>query len=265
MQRSTRPDAGIRLRGHALPAERRETMSDTASHAAVEALLAALERVQRHHAERAAKPERARALARVCEWQARRLRRTYQDLEAQPRYAEAIRFFETDLYGGADFAQRDADLARVAPVFKRLLPAGVIATVATAVELNALSQDLDRALADTLVAVDAGFGVADYCRAYRKMGQYDRRARQIRLIGDVGVALDRYVQMPMLRGALKLMRKPARAAGLGTLQVFLERGFGAFARMGGALEFLATIESRETAIHDSIVAGSDAPFPDPLA
>lgn len=265
MPRSTRVDVGIRLRRHALPDERRRTMTDTASQQAVQALLAALERVQHHHAERAAKPELARALARVGEWQARRLRRTYQDLEAQPRYEAAIRFFETDLYGGTDFAQRDADLARVAPVFRRLLPASVIATAATAVELNALSQDLDRALVDMLVARDAGFGVADYCMAYRKMGQYDRRARQIRLISVVGVALDRYVQMPVLRGALKLMRKPAQAAGLGTLQDFLERGFGAFARMRGAVEFVATIETREMAIHDSIVGGSNAPFPDPRA
>lgn len=239
-------------------------MTDTASHDAVSALLTALERVQQHHAERAAKPELARALTQICDWQARRLRRTYQDLEAQPRYEAAIRFFETDLYGGADFAQRDADLARVVPLFKRLLPARVTATVATAVELNALSQDLDRALVDALVARDAGFSVADYCAAYRRMGQYDRRSSQIRLVGDVGIALDRYVHMPMLRTALTLMRKPAQAAGLAALQIFLERGFGAFARMGGAVEFLATIETRERAIHDAIVAGSNTPFPDPI-
>ncbi len=40
---------------------------------------------------------------------------TYADLAAQPRYADAIAFFLSDLYGGADFAQRDADLARVVP------------------------------------------------------------------------------------------------------------------------------------------------------
>jgi hypothetical protein len=33
--------------------------------------------------------------------------------------------------------------------------------------------------------------------------------------------------------------------------------------MGGAVEFLATIETRERAVHDAIVGGSDTPFPDP--
>lgn len=262
------------------------------------ALLAALERVTAHHDAHAADPGLARLHNSIARWQARRLRRTYADLEAQPRYAAAIRFFESDLYGGGDFARRDADLARVVPVMKRLLPDAVITTVATAVELNALSFDLDAALgreltgtrsrtagkggastdgkavdgaaggavaADT-TAVDAAapeaFTVAEYCAAYLAAGRYDDRVLQIRMAGEVGVALDRYVRKPMLRTALGIMHKPAHVAGLGALQDFLERGFDAFARMGGAVEFLATVETRERAAHDAIVAGSGAPFPD---
>ncbi|HEX8738524.1 MAG TPA: hypothetical protein VF925_00105 [Casimicrobiaceae bacterium] len=247
------------------------------------ALLAALERLAGHHAARAADPGVARLHAAIGRWQARRLRRTYADLEALPRYAAAIRFFESDLYGGGDFARRDADLARVAPLMKRLLSNAVIATVATAVELNALSFDLDAALGRELARAraDSGantpaathaegdevaaetFTVPQYCAAYRAAGRYDGRILQVRMAGDVGLALDRYVHKPMLRTALGLMHKPAHAAGLGALQDFLERGFEAFARMGGAVEFLATIETRERAVHDAIVGGSDAPFPDP--
>jgi hypothetical protein len=61
-----------------------------------------------------------------------------------------------------------------------------------------------------------------------------------------------------------MMRQPARLAGLTGLQDFLERGFGAFRAMGGAEEFLRTIESRETQIMDAIVGGATEPFPDPL-
>jgi hypothetical protein len=110
-----------------------------------------------------------------------------------------------------------------------------------------------------------GFAVAEYCRAYRAIGRHELRLRQIRLIGEVGAALDHYVQKPMLRAALKMMRRPAHLAGLGALQDFLERGFNAFAHMGGAAEFLATVESRETTIHEAIVHGADDPFPDPMA
>jgi hypothetical protein len=234
-----------------------------ASGGAAAFLVRELARVRAHHDERAANPALHRALAHLSAWQSRRLRHTYADLERAPRYAEAMRFFETDLYGGADFARRDADLARVVPAMRRLLPENVIGTVGVAVELNAISQDLDRAMVDALANCAGGFTVADYCAAYRGVGRFDARRRQIVLIGEVGIALDRYVRKPMIRGALALMRKPARVAGLVALQDFLERGFAAFERMGGAAEFLATIQSRETLIHEAIASGASAPFPEP--
>jgi len=238
-------------------------MSGSPNDAAVAALLRQLARLAQHNEARAADPILDGALARLGNWQANRLRVTYADLERSPRYAPAVKFFRTDLYGGTDFARRDADLVRVVPAMKRLLPAKVIETVAVAAELNALSHDLDRAMIGALPKRGARFSVVEYCVAYRAVGRDDERKRQIALIGDVGVALDRYVAKSMVRKALWLMRKPARMAGLVALQDFLERGFAAFAHMRGAVEFLATIETRETAIHDAIVGGDNAPFPEP--
>jgi hypothetical protein len=237
-------------------------MSEAAETGAA-ALLRELARVQQRNAERAADAALDRALTALAAWQVRRLRATYADLEASPRYAPAMAFFESDLYGGTDFAQRDADLVRVVPAMRRLLPESVLETVATAVALNALSQELDRAMMALLGP--RTFTVAEYCRAYRAIGRYELRLRQIRLTGEVGAALDHYVHKPMLRTALKMMRRPAHLAGLAALQDFLERGFNAFAEMGGAIEFLATIESRETTIHEAIAHGADDPFPDPTA
>lgn len=239
-------------------------MTDARNDDGVTYLLRELARVQEHHRERAADPELARALAHLGTWQSRRLRKTYEDLERTPRYATAMTFFENDLYGGTDFAQRDADLARVVPAMKRVLPANIIATVAVAVELNALSQDLDREMVNELRSWEPASSVADYCAAYRRVGRYEQRECQVRLIGDVGMALDRLVRKPMVRSALTLMRKPAQLAGLSALQDFLERGFAAFAQLNGAAEFLKTIQRRETAIHAAIAGGDDAPFADPM-
>jgi len=239
-------------------------MTSTRHDESLAALLHQLARVARHHDARAANPQLASALSHLGLWQSRRLRNTYADLEQTPRYATARKFFEEELYGAADFAQRDADLVRVVPAMKRLMPENVVDTVAVAVELNALSQDLDRAVVEALGQRALTFGVAEYCEAYRRAGQFDGRRRQIELIGGVGVSLDRFVQKSMLRTALTMMRKPARLAGLAALQDFLERGFESFAQMGGAAEFLATIQSRETVIHEAIASGSDNPFPDPM-
>ena len=138
-------------------------------------------------------------------------------------------------------------------------------TAAAAMELNGLSQELDRVLIARLPRADGYFSVVDYCKAYRRAGNFPLRRRQIKLIGDIGGALDHYVGKPLVRTALAMMRQPARLAGMSALQDFLERGFGAFRDMGGAQQFLHTIDERETSILDAIVGGSTDPFADPLA
>jgi len=225
-------------------------------------LMAELERTRRMHDERAASARLASALDRIAEFQARRLDATYRDLARDPRYKEAIAFFGTDLYGPGDFSRRDADLARVVPMMRRMLPSGVIATVTMAIQLSALSQELDRALLVEL-GMDTPLSVAAYCGAYRGCANCDARAQQIALIGNVGRKLDRYVHAPLLRRTVAAMRMPARVAGLNALQRFLERGVAGFASMRGATEFLDTIDTRETALMNAIFAGDDAPFPDP--
>jgi len=231
------------------------------SHAAHAALVRELGRVSRLHADRRADPPLAVALERVAAWQAQRLAFTYRDLAAQPRYADAIVFFEADLYGGADFARRDADLARIVPAMVLMLPERVIASVAQATELNALSQELDRALLERLPRADGVFTSAEYCRAYCAMGNRPARERQIDLIGEIGAGLDVYVRKPLIQTALVMMRQPARLAGLSVLHDFLERGFAAFHRMNGAGEFLATIDRRERELMDALFAGKTLSLP----
>jgi len=228
------------------------------------ALIRELARAHRLHGERTANPILAGALDRLALWQGRRLHATYADLAADPRYTGAIAYFQNDLYGPVDTSRRDIDLARVVPIMARILPEAVVWTVAHAMELSALSQELDRALLSRLSRT-THFTVAEYCKAYRRAGNFPLRRRQIKLIVDVGAALDRHVEKPLVRAALSMMRQPARLAGLSQLQDFLERGFAAFRAMHGAADFLRTIEERETAILEAIVGGTLAPFADPLA
>jgi hypothetical protein len=232
--------------------------------AAERTLVRHLERARALHAERAASPGLGFALDRLARWQARRLKNTYADLARNSRYAGAISFFGTDLYGPGDFSRRDADLARVAPIMGRMLPEGVVMTVADAMELSVLSHDLDRALVARLHPAEP-LSVASYCAAYRAADHRDARTRQIALILAVGRSLDRYVGKPLIQSALAAMRRPAHVAGLGALQDFLERGFTAFRSMHGADEFLAIVQTRETAVMEAILRGDPEPFPDPGA
>ncbi|HEX4944570.1 MAG TPA: hypothetical protein VFV55_09475 [Usitatibacteraceae bacterium] len=197
-------------------------------------------------------------LAEVKAWQASRLARTYADLSANPRYAKATEFFLGDLYGAKDFSGRDEAMLRIYPVMVRTLPRGAVETASLAIEVDALSEELDRRVA---ACIEAGqVGEASYARAYRQAGTRAERMRQMELIGEVGRRLDALVVKPIFYLTLKLMRQPARIAGLEDLQTFLERGFEAFRHMAGADEFLATIASRETAILNRLFSGHPSPF-----
>jgi len=182
----------------------------------------------------------------VKRWQAQRLAETYADLAAQPRYAEATAFFLEDLYGAKDFSARDEEMLRIVPVMARVLPESAVETAALAIELEALTESLDQRLASRLASPT--LTAEEYERAYRESSTREERMRQVELVQAVGQRLDALVRKPFVGGTLKLMRQPARLAGLADLQDFLERGFAAFRRMGGAGEFLETFRARESTL-----------------
>jgi len=140
----------------------------------------------------------------------------------------------------------------------RILPASAIETAALAIELEALSEDLDRRLARALSA--GPITEATYADAYRSSSTRGERERQVELIGEVGRRLDALVKKPLVFGTLKLMRRPARLAGLADLQDFLERGFDAFRAMRGAEPFIELVRERETAILNRLFSGAAEPF-----
>ena len=196
-----------------------------------------------------AAPERLAALKR---WQRERLAATYADFSAQPRYRDATRFFLEDLYGPKDFSARDDALLRILPSMAKLLPKSAVETATLAIELEALTEELDHRVAAALAP--GPITEATYAEANRKARTREARERQVGLILDVGERLDRLVRKPLVLGTLQLMRHPARAAGLADLQDFLERGFCAFHAMHGAQEFLAALQQREMRIVDEMFA-----------
>lgn len=212
------------------------------------ASVAALQRTREADAEHAAR------VTAIKSYQARRFERTYADLLRDPRYGAAARFFLDELYGPQEFGARDAQFARIVPALVRLFPDEIVGTVATLARLHALSESLDDEMARGLrqLPVDA----PAYVICWQRTGRAEDRRLQIDLTLDVGRALERYTRNPVLRGALRLMRRPAQSAGLGELQRFLETGFDTFGAMRGASEFLDTVRDRERALGAALFAES---------
>jgi hypothetical protein len=197
------------------------------------------------------------------QWQSTRLAKTYEDLLASPRYKPATEFFLTELYGEQDFGKRDQDLERAYPIMVRTMPPKLLDPLAMAVELNALSHELDAELARVLVeelGVRENLTEEQYAQAYRLCDSYDRRLHQIELIQLLGRKLNAAVATPFIYTVLRLSKGPTHLAGFGELHTFIDNGYKAFRHMGDAGEFLHTIVTREQRILDRIHANHPHPF-----
>lgn len=199
------------------------------------------------------------AVTRLKQVQACRFRGTYQDVLADPRQAGAARFFLDELYGARDFSERDRQFSRIAGAIERLFPEDIGQLACDLSDLHALTESLDLAMAAHWQAQDdRTWDATRYLLAWRLTGQPGARQRQLRMVRHLGDELQRLTRRTSLRVALRMMRRPAEAAGLGALQHFLEQGFDAFALLGDARAFLQSIEERESSWLLLLDQGSEA-------
>lgn len=215
-------------------------------------ILQCLEAVERERHARDDDPALMRRVTAVKRYQQLRFASTYADLLAADRYRQAARFFLDDLYGPMDFRQRDQQFARIVPKMVTLFPAEVTATVLDLARLHATSEALDSQMARVLES--ERLGREAYILAWQQVGQPEARNLQLQLVVSIGEALNRFTRHAWLVTTLRLMRAPARAAGLAALQSFLESGMASFRTMGDATPFLRTIEQRERELMAALFA-----------
>ena len=180
------------------------------------------------------------------DWQRKRMQQTYADFMARPSDAPACHFFLQELYGGVNFRQRDHAVERVAPIMIRMLPNKALHGLTEAFRLQGISLELDIEMAQLLELNSIGqIDQGVYSRTYLECGRRDDRENQIKLIRVLGYELKQLVAMPQLLNLVKIMRKPAKLAGFGQLQSFLENGISSFGQLHSPAEFVDTIYQRE--------------------
>lgn len=198
-------------------------------------------------------------------WQCKRLLATHDALAQKPAYAKAMGFFVDELYGPKDFSQRDADLMRVIPKLAKALPQKAMHAIEQALWLNALSFDLDMAVAQEIG--DNAVNRDNYARAYHQVGRASDRAQQIAIVSALGEQLADVVKIPGIGLLIKLSRRPAKMAGLISMHEFLERGFIAFKDLGDVKAFINPVVATETALNNQLLDGqfdltTENPLPD---
>jgi hypothetical protein len=222
---------------------------------AVHTIREAVARVTTLRALTAANPALQDAITAVKGFQAHRFAGTYWDLLISVEFAGAARFFLDELYSDKDYSQRDAQFARIAGGLQRFFPDQVVATAVSLAQLHVLTEELDHEMAVAWITDDTDpsspcNASLRYLRAWRRVARREDRNRQLDEVLSVGYELNRLTHTRGLRLMLKLMRRPAMAAGVGALQSFLEAGFDTFAEMAAKGEranaFLSMIRSRES-------------------
>lgn len=203
-------------------------------------------------------PALGAAVAQVKRVQSRRFAGTYADLLSGGPFAAPAGFFLTELYSDKDYAERDAQFARIAGAIEKFFPKQVVATAVSLAELHALTEELDQAMA--LAWMDQEVGETSdarrYTLAWREVGRRADRESQLTVVLCIGEEMAKLTRTAGLRVMLRMMRGPVTAAGLASLQRFLESGFDTFAAMakrpGAAEQFLGIIEAREEALIKSL-------------
>lgn len=217
-------------------------------------LRAAMDQVFALRARAAAEPEWGQAVSAIKRLQARRFHGSYADLLHSADYGAASRFFLDELYGERDYSERDTQFARIAGGLAAVLPGPVMGTAVALAQLHALTEELDHAMAAQwcqLRKAAAAPETQTYVQAWKAVGRRQDRQRQLDGVMQIGSQLAAVTGKPGLATVLKLMRRPAAAAGLASLQQFLETGFDIFRTMARgkhkARDFLQTIAQRESA------------------
>ena len=212
-----------------------------------------------------AAPSLHNAITSVKRFQARRFAQTYADLLSGGPYKDAARFFLDELYSDKDYSLRDAQFSRIAGALQTFFPKQVVSIAVSLAELHALTEDLDHKMGQEWAST-AQLATANeaqrYGRSWRAVSRREDRNRQLNDVLAVGRELDKLTRASGLRMMLKMMRRPASAAGLSSLQSFLESGFDTFARLNGrgkgAQEFLGIVRERESLLIDELFTSDSA-------
>jgi len=198
----------------------------------------------------------------VQKWQVERLTRTHGHLLVDDRYKAVTNFFLTDMYGGLDLTSLANEIERALPTTTRLLPDSGMRAAAVALELNAITGELDEQVAGYIFEHLKADSLTEenMAEAYRCTGNRQLREQQMVLARELGMGLDKYVRNRIIYATFKIASKPLHMAGLGALYDFLDRGFAAMRPMGSAQEFLDMFISKEEEIMNKLYNNEPNPY-----
>lgn len=201
-------------------------------------------RALRRH--RDAQSEFNRRLVKLQLFQQQLMRESYDELFADVHHRRVLEFFLKEMYSGLDLTHLGSNMDKAIKLSVKLVtnPSLISGTL----EFNAITAELDEMLTAVLFE---NMEVSEIChdayyQANRLAGTYQMRRRQIELIRELTVDLDRNSKSRVVHTAFKLAKGPAKLGGLGSLYGTLAQGFEAIRYVKSPESLICLIMDSET-------------------
>lgn len=199
-------------------------------------------------------------------WQKQRIQRTHAKQFAEKQNILMSEYFLNRLYGGSDFdalAGQIARLVKYAHKAEKLIPENAIKTGTAGVTLAILAVQLDEEVAIQLLEdYPNNPALTDEMMrlAYLKLNQGENRLKQLRLLDELGISLDKYMRSFMVQAAFKMCKGAATKYHFEVMYDFMQDGFLALKPLKSAEKFVKEFTAIERQIVDKVHAGDLNPF-----
>ena len=204
-------------------------------------------------------------------WQTLRLVTSHKDLLSDPRYGRAAHFLLHEVYGGGHLGAIADEIQKTANKAGRLLPKGIFATAALALELNALTIEIDESIVEYMMQHQWVPGQVidskNYCHALQQGQLLDKRTKQLDLCQELAEAVDQYLHSKSVRLGLKMSAGIAESAGVQNLHEFLLTAFDHLKEVGkvsAVIQHIGQIEIKileDVALHNNPFSTMDVAQP----
>lgn len=205
-------------------------------------------------------------LQNVQAWQKQRIQRTHAKQFAEKQNILMSEYFLNRLYGGPDFdalAGQIARLVKYAHKAEKLIPENAIKTGTAGVTLAILAVQLDEEVAIQLLEdYPNNPALTDEMMrlTYLKLNQGENRLKQLRLLDELGISLDKYMRSFMVQAAFKMCKGAATKYHFEVMYDFMQDGFLALKPLKSAEKFVKEFTAIERQIVDKVHAGDLNPF-----
>lgn len=172
-------------------------------------------------------PALGRQFEAVRAWQAAHVKALHQAHAARTDGHDLLRFLTRTFYLEADWSELTRDPDKIAGRIGRIMRDH--RPLVIAVQLQTMADTLDAAVAEALLedGQDVAITPQRYVRAFRAVGERERRERQLAWVDELIDHLGGYADNRAAYWAFKLAGSPAQALGMGRTYGLLADGFAA--------------------------------------